>query len=210
MTGNTSGAANLHWHPSSAEDSLRARQFGHRSMTVWMTGLSGSGKSTIAYELASRLMQTRRACVVLDGDNIRHRLNSDLGFSESDRRENIRRTSEVARLMNDAGLIVIASLVSPRRADRALASEIVGEARFAEVYVSTALDVCEARDPNGLYRRARRGEIHDFTGVSSPYEPPLRPALELDTATLSPAEAAALLHTYLTQREAQTDDIAAA
>lgn len=210
MTGNTSCAANLYWHPSSTDDVLRARQFGHRPLTVWITGLSGSGKSTIAYELARRLTQARCACVVLDGDNLRHRLNSDLGFSDSDRRENIRRTAEVARLMNEAGLIVIASLVSPRRADRALAAEIVGERCFAEVYVSTSLEVCEARDPNGLYRRARLGEIRDFTGVSSPYEQPLDPALELDTATLSPAEAAALLHTYLTQREAQTDDIAAA
>jgi adenylylsulfate kinase len=174
-------------------------------VSFWLTGLSGAGKSTIAFELEQRLKLDGRPCTVLDGDHLRYGLNRDLGFSEDDRRENVRRTAEVARLMNDAGLIVIASLISPNRSDRATARQIVGADRFIEVYVSTPLDVCEARDPKGLYRKARQGEIRQFTGVSSPYEPPLAPSLIVDTARMPRGGAATLLHTFLTERDKKTD-----
>jgi adenylylsulfate kinase len=193
-------SANIYVQAGSVPANVRAMQFGYAPLTLWLTGLSGAGKSSIAYELERMLMQDRRPCAVLDGDNLRYRLNRDLGFSDVDRRENIRRTAEVARLMNDAGLIVIASLISPYRDDRAAAREIIGDERYAEVYVSTPLAVCESRDPKGLYRRAKQGEIRHFTGVSSPYEPPVTPALVLDTAALTITTAAASLHAYLLRR----------
>jgi adenylylsulfate kinase len=200
---------NVFWHGGTTAADLRARQFGHAPATVWLTGLSGAGKSTIAYELEQILTADRRPCAVLDGDNLRHRLNRDLGFSEADRFENVRRAAEVARLMNDVGLIVIASLISPYRDDRAAARHIIGDERFVEVYVSTSLNVCESRDPKGLYRKARRGEIVDFTGVSSPYEPPSAPRLALDTATLPSDSAAALVHAYLIEHCGGNADVAA-
>ncbi|MGV2288501.1 adenylyl-sulfate kinase [Trinickia sp. YCB016] len=178
-------------------------------VSFWLTGLSGAGKSTIAFELEQRLKSEGRPCAVLDGDHLRYGLNRDLGFSDEDRRENVRRTAEVARLMNDAGLIVIASLISPNRGDRSAARQIVGEDRFIEVYVSTPIAVCEARDPKGLYRKARQGEIRDFTGVSSPYEPPLAPSLIVDTARMPHGGAATLLHTFLTERYKNTNHAAA-
>ncbi|RKP45482.1 adenylyl-sulfate kinase [Trinickia fusca] len=192
--------ANVFRHAGGTACDARARQFGYAALTIWLTGLSGAGKSTIAYELEQLLTREKRPCAVLDGDNLRYRLNRDLGFTARDRHENVRRTAEVARLMNDAGLIVIASLVSPYRIDRATARGIIGASRFAEVYVSTALEVCEARDPKGLYRKARRGEISHFTGISSPYERPVEPSLVLDTGSLPCGAAAAMLHAYLTQR----------
>lgn len=167
----------------------RQRLFGHDAMTLWLTGLSGAGKSTLAYALEARLVRAGFSSVVLDGDNLRHGLNRNLGFSTADRQENIRRVAEVARLMNEAGLIVLAACISPLRGDREMAREIIGEHRFAEIYVSTALSVCEARDCKGLYAKARSGEIAQFTGVSAPYEPPPQPALALDTGTLRPDEA---------------------
>lgn len=200
------GAPHIFWHAGSVTAKERCGQFGRPPATVWLTGLSGSGKSTIAYELEKTLMHSRWPCAVLDGDNLRHRLNRDLGFSEADRRENIRRVAEMARLMNDAGLTVIASLISPYRDDRAMACEIIGPQRYIEVYVSTPLDVCEARDPKGLYRKARSGEIPHFTGISSPYQPSSMPALVLDTARLSLAAATAALHGHLLQRCAGDDD----
>ena len=162
--------------------SIREREklLGHRPVTIWLTGLSGSGKSTLAYELEKRLTDEGHACFVLDGDNIRHGLNRDLGFSADDRSENIRRVAEVAKLFNEAGLIVITSFISPFRADRASAREIIGPDRFAEVFVDASLETCEQRDPKGLYARAREGEIPDFTGISSPYEAPESAALVLD------------------------------
>ncbi|HTP99276.1 MAG TPA: adenylyl-sulfate kinase [Casimicrobiaceae bacterium] len=162
-----------------AED--RARVLGQLPLTVWLTGLSGSGKSTIAHALERRLMDAGRACYVLDGDNLRHGLNRDLGFSPEARRENVRRVAEMARLMNDAGLIVITALISPYREDRAMARRIVGDARFLETYLSADIAACERRDPRGLYAKARRGEIADFTGVSAPYEVPSDPGIVLDT-----------------------------
>lgn len=197
---------NVFRHTGALSDDIRARQFGHPPITFWLTGLSGAGKSTIAFELEQLLRREGRACAVLDGDNLRCGLNRDLGFSECDRRENVRRAAEVARVMNDVGLTVITSFVSPLRSDRAAAREIVGETRFVEVYVSTSLQVCESRDPKGLYRKARQGELTNFTGVSAPYEPPLAPALAIDTARVPTGGAAALLHAYLARRDSEHED----
>jgi adenylylsulfate kinase len=192
---------NVFRHAGDLSDRTRALQFGRPPITFWLTGLSGAGKSTIAFDLEQRLRHERRPCIVLDGDNLRCGLSCDLGFSERDRRENIRRTAEVARMMNEVGLVVITSLVSPLREDRALARSIIGEACFAEVYVSTSLQVCESRDPKGLYRKARRGDLPEFTGVSAPYEAPLAPALSIDTSLLQRGGAAAMLHAYLTRHD---------
>jgi len=159
----------------------RARLFQQAPRTVWLTGLSGAGKSTLAFELERRLLAASNPCYVLDGDNVRQGLNRDLGFSPDDRTENIRRVAEVAHLMNEAGLIVIAALLSPMRADRALAKSIIGAGRFVEIYLNTAVSTCEKRDPKGLYRRARSGELSNFTGISAPYETPSSPALIIDT-----------------------------
>jgi adenylyl-sulfate kinase len=149
-----------------------------------MTGLSGAGKSTLAYALEKVLLERGHACYVLDGDNVRHGLNRDLGFSLEDRSENIRRVSEVARMMNEAGLIVITSLISPYRDDRERARQVIGEELFREIYIGTSLEVCEQRDTKGLYKRARSGELPCFTGISDPYQEPENPALQLDTAEL--------------------------
>jgi len=154
---------------------------GQPAVTVWLTGLSGSGKSTIAAELERRLVALERPCFVLDGDKVRTGLNRDLGFSHEDRTENIRRIAEVAHLMNEAGLIAITALISPYRADREMAREIIGAERFVEVYLDATLEICEGRDPKGLYKKARRGEIPDFTGVSAPYEAPQAPQVTLHT-----------------------------
>ena len=168
--------------------------------TVWLTGLSGAGKSSIAEALARQLKAQGRAVAVLDGDQLRHGLNRDLGFTPEDRHENIRRAAEVARLMNGAGLVVIAAFISPCRADRAMAAAIIGAAHFVEVHVSTSLAVCEARDPKGLYAKARAGQLAQFTGISAPYEAPLAAALTLDTDTLALHESVERLCHYLQQR----------
>jgi adenylyl-sulfate kinase len=152
-----------------------------KPVTIWLTGLSGSGKSTISQALEERLVQSGQAAYVLDGDNVRHGLNRDLGFSAAERTENIRRIAEVARLMNQAGLIAISSFISPFAKDRMGAKEIIGNDRFIEVFVDTPLEVCEQRDPKGLYKKARSGEIQGFTGISAPYEAPKNPDLCLDT-----------------------------
>lgn len=198
--------ANVFRHAGELSDDMRALQFGCPPLTFWLTGLSGAGKSTIAFEFERLLRHQRRPCAVLDGDNLRCGLNRDLGFSEPDRRENVRRAAEVARVMNDVGLVVVTSFVSPLRADREVAREIIGESRFVEVHVSTALAVCESRDPKGLYRKARRGELAQFTGVSAPYEPPLAATLALDTAQLPQGGAAALLLAYLMRRDSEHED----
>jgi adenylylsulfate kinase len=157
--------------------------------TFWMTGLPGAGKSTLATALKQALVARRRNCAVLDGDVMRLGLSRDLGFSASDRRENIRRVAEVARLMNDAGVDVVTALISPAKDDRLMASEIIGKAAYLEVHVATTLAVCEARDPKGLYKRARNGEITNLTGIGSPYELPEMPTLIIDTANVDVAEA---------------------
>jgi len=173
------------WHGGRITSAERSSLLGQHPVTIWMTGLSGAGKSTLAFALEARLNQHRYASMVLDGDNVRHGLCRDLGFSEGDRRENIRRVAEVAHLMNEAGLIVIAALISPYDSDRRMAAEIVGKERFHEVHLSADLEICERRDPKGMYRRARSGEITSFTGISAPYETPDNPSLRLDTGALS-------------------------
>lgn len=198
--GRNAASSNIFWHSGRISQRYRQEQFGHSPATVWLTGLSGAGKSTIAYELEMMLLADGRPCFVLDGDNMRHRLNADLGFSPADRKENIRRAAEVARMMNEAGLVVVTSFISPYREDRAMACAIIGEERFLEVHVSTSATVCESRDPKGLYAKARAGQILEFTGVSSPYEAPLYPALELDTGKLSLEEASRSLHDCLLKR----------
>jgi bifunctional enzyme CysN/CysC len=171
----------------------REALLGQRAVTVWLTGLSGSGKSTLAKALERRLMELGRPCYVLDGDNLRAGLNRDLGFSPEDRTENIRRAAEVARLMNDAGLVVVTAFISPYAEDRERARAIVGAERFLEVHLAADLATCERRDPKGLYRKARSGALPEFTGVSAPYEAPQSPDMSLDTGVLSVEAAVALL-----------------
>jgi adenylyl-sulfate kinase len=163
---------------------------GIKNRTLWMTGLSGAGKSTLAVELQRLLRHQDVHCHVLDGDVVRIGLNRDLGFSESDRQENIRRVAEVARILNEAGLTVIVALIAPRVSHRALARSIIGTSRFIEIHVATPIAICENRDPKGLYRKARAGDLADFTGVSSPYEVPERPDVRVDTSGMTVNRAA--------------------
>jgi adenylylsulfate kinase len=179
----------------------RQRLLNQRPATIWLTGLSGAGKSTLAYELEYSLHTLGFSSFVLDGDNLRHKLSSDLGFSPAERTENIRRTAEVATLMNAAGLIVFTALISPHRSDRSLARSIIGESMFIEVHVNTPLDVCEERDPKGLYKKARTGLIPNFTGISAPYEPPLSPDFCIDTGKLNLRDAATVVLNFLRQRD---------
>ncbi len=175
----------------SAED--RRNLLGQKGATIWLTGLSGSGKSTIAKQLEKDLIEQGHLCYILDGDNVRHGLNRDLGFSMEDRKENIRRIAEVAALMNDAGVIVITSFISPYISDRQEAREVIGDESFVEVFVDTPIEICESRDPKGLYKKARAGEIQQFTGVSDPYEAPQDAEITLQTEELQPAEAAYMI-----------------
>jgi adenylylsulfate kinase len=173
--------SNISWHAQKVSRGDREQLLQQKGCVVWCTGLSGSGKSTIANELAYQLHMQGRLCYVLDGDNIRHGLTKDLGFSESDRDENIRRVSEVCALFVDAGVIVITAFISPFRAQRNFCRSLVGENRFVEVYVKAGLQVCEQRDPKGLYKKARQGVISDFTGVDAVYEEPLDADVVVDT-----------------------------
>ncbi len=179
--------------------SQRMRRTGHPGMVVWLTGLSGAGKSTIAFELERQLFESGRQAYVLDGDKLRTGLCSDLGFLPGHRKENIRRAGEVARLIADAGLICIAAFISPYRSDRDQVRTIVPPGRFVEVHVSTPLEVCEQRDPKGLYARARRGLIADFTGVSAPYEEPLHAEVTVRTESNTPQECAAMILRAITE-----------
>jgi bifunctional enzyme CysN/CysC len=183
-------AQNLSWQSFDVNRKVRAEMKGQEPAIVWFTGLSGSGKSTVANLIEKKLAAEGKHAYILDGDNVRHGLNKDLGFTEEARVENIRRVAEVARLMADAGLIVLVSFISPFRNERRLAREIAGDVSFTEVYVDTPLAVCEARDPKGLYARARRGEIKNFTGIDSPFEPPERAEIVLHGATESPQKMA--------------------
>ena len=183
-------STNLRWQTLTVDKQARIERNGHRPCVVWLTGLSGAGKSTIADLVERALHAAGRHTFLLDGDNVRQGLNSDLGFSDADRVENIRRIAEVAALMVDAGLIVLVSFISPFRAERALARGLVAENEFCEVFVDTPLAVAEQRDPKGLYARARRGELANFTGIDSPYEPPENPEVRLDTTALTPEQAA--------------------
>ena len=175
----------------------RVSSLGRRGRVLWFTGLSGSGKSTLAMALEARLVETGQAAFVLDGDNVRHGLCSDLGFSPADRAENLRRVGHVCALMADAGLVVLAAFISPTREMRASVAALVGASRFAEIHVSTPLSVCEGRDPKGLYARARAGEIAQFTGISAAYEPPERPALTIDTSAVDLEASMATLEALL-------------
>jgi adenylyl-sulfate kinase len=182
------------WHEATVDRASRWARHGLSGATVWITGLSGSGKSTLADAIATRLLDRRRPAYVLDGDNVRHGLNADLGFSPADRAENVRRIGEVAKLMADAGLVAIVPVISPYRADRRrvrAAHESAG-LRFVEVFVDTPLAVCEQRDPKGLYAKARAGELAGMTGIDDPYEPPLRPELRLVPCLLGDAVDAVL------------------
>ncbi|EFC79137.1 sulfate adenylyltransferase subunit CysN [Parafrankia sp. EUN1f] len=178
---------NIHWQAVEVDKHARARHKGQRPAVVWFTGLSGAGKSTIANLVEKRLHDQGHHTYLLDGDNIRHGLNKDLGFTDADRVENIRRIAEVARLMADAGLIVLTSFISPFRAERQLARDLLDDGEFVEVFVDTPLDVAETRDRKGLYAKARRGELANFTGIDSPYEPPPHPELHLDASGTIPA-----------------------
>ena len=184
-------ASNVVWQELKTDKAERARAIGQKPCVLWLTGLSGAGKSTIADRLEQKLRALGKHTYVLDGDNVRHGLNRDLGFTDRDRVENIRRVSEVAKLMVDAGLIVIVSFISPFRSEREMARNLMEEGEFFEIFVDTPLDVCEARDPKGLYVKARRGEIPNFTGIDSPYEAPNDPDLRIDTTELSAEQAAA-------------------
>lgn len=181
---------NIVWHTHHVTKKERSQMKSQKPCILWFTGLSGSGKSTIANAVENRLHAEGLHTYLLDGDNVRHGLNKDLGFSDEDRVENIRRIGEVAKLFVDSGLIVLTAFISPFRSDRAMVRDLVDEGEFFEVFIDTPLEVCESRDPKGLYQKARRGEIAHFTGISSPYEAPVSPEIHLKTATMEIDEAA--------------------
>ncbi len=185
-----------HHHKITRKD--REKLNGHRSCVVWFTGLSGSGKSTIAGAVEEKLAAMGIHTYLLDGDNIRHGLNSNVDFSEAGRKENIRRIGEVAKLFNDAGIVTLTAFISPFREDRTMVRSIMKDKDFIEVYVNCPLEVCEQRDTKGLYKKARAGEIKDFTGISSPYEPPLNPEIEVNTQQQSIEESVSHIINYVT------------
>ena len=201
-------AQNIHWQAVDVSRTSRAGQKGQRACGLWFTGLSGAGKSTVANLVEKRLFALGKHTTMLDGDNVRHGLNRDLGFTDTDRVENIRRVGEVARLMADAGLIVLVSFISPFRSERQMARDLMPAGEFFEVFVDAPLAVVESRDPKGLYKKARRGEIKHFTGISSPYEPPENPELHIDTTRLSPEAAAELIVAQLSARGLLQGDVA--
>jgi bifunctional enzyme CysN/CysC len=185
------------WQPTRVTAAIRSNQKNQRPAVVWFTGLSGSGKSTVANALEQALVQRGHHSYLLDGDNVRHGLNKDLDFSDAGRAENIRRIGEVSALFVDAGLLVITAFISPFRADRNRIRERIGAAQFIEVYISTSLEECERRDPKGLYVKARAGEIREFTGIDSPYEPPVAPQLAIDTSKVELSVAVDQILRYL-------------
>jgi len=173
-------STNIKWHAANVSTEERETALDAKGCVLWLTGLSGSGKSTIGRRLEQMLLERKTFAYVLDGDNLRHGLNADLGFAPEDRRENIRRVGEVSALFADAGVVVIAAFISPYRKDRDAIRQKLGE-RFAEIHIATSLQACEERDPKGLYQKARTGEIGNFTGISAPYEEPLQPELRIQT-----------------------------
>ena len=193
-------AHNIHWQALSVDKGSRAAIKNQKGRVIWLTGLSGAGKSTIADLVEKRLHADGRHTYLLDGDNVRHGLNRDLGFTEEDRVENIRRVAEVSKLMVDAGLIVLVSFISPFRAERRMARELLGPGEFVEVYVDTPLAVAEQRDVKGLYKKARAGELKNFTGIDSPYEAPETPEIVVDTTTMSAEDAAERIVAWLDGR----------
>ncbi len=190
-------ATNIKWHHGKITKEDRVKLLNQKGVTIWLTGLSGSGKSTIAVELEHALIENRHQAYILDGDNIRHGLNKNLGFSHEDRTENIRRIGEVARLFTDASIITIAAFISPYRKDRDAVRRLLNDGEFIEVFVECPLDVCEERDTKGLYKKARAGEVKDFTGISSPYEEPLNPELTIDSSKLTVEESTRAILNYL-------------
>jgi len=191
---------NITWHHAAVSREDRERLLNQCGTVIWLTGFSGSGKSTIASALDQMLIKSGHLTYILDGDNIRHGLNADLGFAPEDRAENIRRVGEVASLFADAGLLVITSFISPYRRDRDRVRGIVGPEHFIEIHLDVPLEVCEQRDPKNLYKKARAGEIKDFTGITAPYEPPETPELKIDTSTCTPDAAARCIVDYLRRR----------
>lgn len=191
---------NVVWHEATITRSDRERLNNHRGVILWFTGLSGSGKSTLAHAVEAQLFERGCRTFVLDGDNVRHGLCADLGFSDSDRQENIRRIGEVAKLFMEAGVITLAAFVSPFRADRDRVRALVAEEDYIEVYCQASLDVCEQRDVKGLYAKARAGQIPEFTGISSPYEAPEAAELQIDTGSRSLEECVAQVLEYLASK----------
>lgn len=192
-------ATNITWHQGDIKREDRERANGHQGAVIWFTGLSASGKSTLAHALENALFEKGCKTYVLDGDNIRHGLNKDLGFSPQDREENIRRIGEVAKLFADAGIIVMTAFISPYRSDREKARKL-NPKNFIEVYVKCNIDICEQRDPKGLYKKAKAGEIPEFTGISAPYEEPENPEIIIDTGQCTVEQAVNFLLTYLNQQ----------
>ena len=193
-------STNITWHERQVDRAARERLLKQRGVTIWLTGLSGSGKSTVAVATEHVLAERGRLVYVLDGDNVRHGLNTNLGFSPEDRTENIRRIGEVAKLFTDAGIITLTSFISPYRADRDAVREIMHPGDFIEVLVDASLETCEARDVKGLYQKARAGEIPEFTGISAPYEAPEKPEVVLDTNERSVEESVSELIGYLEEK----------
>jgi len=193
-------AANTYFQSFEVTKKARAQLSGHKPALLWFTGLSGAGKSTIANNLETKLHALGKRTFVLDGDNVRHGLNRDLGFTEADRVENIRRVAEVAKLFVEAGLITIVAFISPFQAEREMARELVGPDEFIEIFIDTPLEVCERRDPKGLYKKARRGQLQNFTGLDSPYEPPSNPELTLDAHCNGPDDLADCIILFMQQR----------
>lgn len=191
---------NIVWHDSKVSKEERQQSNQHKSAIIWFTGLSGSGKSTISVELEKRLFDQGVRSYRLDGDNIRHGLNKDLGFSTEDRNENIRRIGEVAKLFVDAGLFTLTAFISPYKEDRDQVRALVGEDEFIEVYVKASVETCEARDPKGLYKKARAGEIKHFTGIDAPYEEPTSPEITVDTNVLDIDQSVALILNFLQEK----------
>ena len=190
-------ATNIVWHQGTVTRGDREKINGHKACTVWLTGLSGSGKSTIAVDLEKALLSRGTRAYILDGDNIRHGLNKNLGFSPEDRTENIRRIGEVAKLFTEAGVVALTAFISPYRADRDQVRKIMADGDFVEVHVDCPVEVCEQRDVKGLYKKARAGEIKEFTGISAPYEAPEKPELTINTAGQSVEESAKQILAYL-------------
>lgn len=196
----TSMNRNITWHKHSINKPHRSIQKSQKSSLLWFTGLSGSGKSTVAGALDELLFQRGYHSYLLDGDNVRYGLNKDLGLSDDDRKENIRRIGEMSRLFVDAGLITLCAFISPFTEERRQVRELLDDGEFIEVYINTPLSICEARDPKGLYKKARKGEIANFTGIDGVYEPPKNPEVVVDTATMDPDACAQKIFDYLWQR----------
>ncbi|WP_239740575.1 adenylyl-sulfate kinase [Mammaliicoccus sp. P-M59] len=196
-----SASTNITWHDSEVTKAQRQERNGHKSVVIWFTGLSGSGKSTISVALEKALFEQNITSYRLDGDNIRHGLNQNLGFSPEDRKENIRRIGEVGKLMVDAGVVTMTAFISPYEEDRNTVREILEDGEFIEVFTKCSLDECEARDPKGLYKKARSGEIKEFTGINAPYEEPSNPEIVIDTENESVEESVEKIVAYLKENQ---------